>query len=136
MKTIITLHDRQVHISLARKALDIISASEKPMVAEIDLIFGCMVAKRIWFKDVIPNDAVKVMDNLFVCFRSVRYAKTCRFDDIDNGAIPEEFPMVAEKKKFVPDWVNIDFRNGKLSGTFGYDRAMQQPDETAIPAFE
>jgi hypothetical protein len=136
MKTIIKLHDRSVHINISKKALGVVASNEEPLVAEIDLIFGCMVAKRVWFKDVIPDDAVKVVDNLFVCFRSVRYAKTCHFADIDNGAIPEEFPLALEKRRFVPDWLNIEFKKGKLAGTFGFDRSMQMPDETAIPAFE
>ncbi|MDH5435439.1 MAG: hypothetical protein OEX83_01655 [Gammaproteobacteria bacterium] len=136
MKTIIKLHERPVHISISQKALNIIASNQMPLVAEIDLIFGCMVAKRVWFKDVIPDDAIKVVDNLFACFRSVRYAKTCVFDDIDNGAIPEEFPIALEKRRFVPDWLNIEYKKGKLVGTFGFDRNMQVPDETVIPVFE
>ncbi len=136
MRTIIKLHDRPVHISISKKALDIFASNKEPLVAEIDLIFGCMVAKRVWFKDVIPDDAIKVVDNLFVCFRSVRYAKTCSFADIDNGEVPEEFPMVVEKRRFVPDWLNIEYKKGKLAGTFGFDRNMQMPDEEATLVFE
>lgn len=136
MKTIVKLHERPVHISISKKALAVFASNKTPLVAEIDLIFGCMVAKRLWFKDVIPEDAIKVVDNLFVCFRSVRYAKTCVFADIDNGAVPEEFPIALEKRRFVPDWLNIEFKKGKLVGTFGFDRNMQIPDATAVPAFE
>ncbi|MDH5191162.1 MAG: hypothetical protein OEW89_07920 [Gammaproteobacteria bacterium] len=136
MKTIIKLHDRSVHVSISQKAINAFASNDKPLVAEIDLIFGCMVVKRVWFKEVIPDDAIKVIDNLFVCFRSVRYAKSCRIADIDNGAIPEEFPIVPEKRRFVPDWLNIEYKKGKLVGMFGYDRCLQVPDESAVPVFE
>lgn len=126
MKSIIHLYDRPVSVQLSSSALRALDSLKKPLLADINLIFGCMVAKRVWFKEEEYADAVQVAGNLKVCFRTVRYVKTCRLSDIDNGAISEDFPIVADKKNFVPDWLKIDFRKGQWKGTFGFDRALAQ----------
>lgn len=126
MHEIIRLHDRPLCVRLGKRAAQELSRRQQPLLAEIDLIFGCMVAKRVWFRETLVDDAVAVTDKLWVCFRSVRYAKTCSLQAIDNGAESEAFPMKADKKHYVPDWLEIDFRKGEWSGTFGYDRAVAQ----------
>lgn len=126
MKSIIQLEGRPVSVRISHAAMRTLESISSPLLAEIHLIFGCMVAKRVWFKELPSSDAVSVTDKLQVCFRSVRYTKTCRLSDIDNGAVPEDFPLVAEKRRFVPDWLEIDFRKGEWKGTFGFDRAIAQ----------
>lgn len=126
MKSIIQLEGRPVSVQISNAAMRALESITDPLLAEIHLIFGCMVAKRVWFKELPSSNAVSVTDKLQVCFRTVHYVKTCRLSDIDNGAVPEDFPLAVEKKKFVPDWLKIDFRKGKWKGTFGYDRAIKQ----------
>jgi hypothetical protein len=126
MDIVIPLHGRALRVRLTSAAQVAFEQREAPLLAEIHLIFGCMVAKRVWFNEEQVQDAVLVTEHLQVCFRSVRYAKTCSFREIDEGAEYDEFPMVADKGRFVPDWLEIDFRKGKWSGTFGYDRAIAQ----------
>ena len=126
MQSIIQLEGRPVSVRISKAATHAMESLGGSLLAEVHLIFGCMVAKRVWFKEQALSNAVSVTDKLQVCFRSVRYVKTCRLSDIDNGAIPEDFPLAIEKKKFVPDWLEIDFRKGKWKGTFGYDRALKQ----------
>jgi hypothetical protein len=126
MKSIIQVEGRPVSVQVSNTAMRALESLDDSLLAEIHLIFGCMVAKRVWFKEQPSSDAVSITDKLQVCFRSVRYVKTCRLSDIDNGAVPEDFPLVGEKKRFVPDWLEIDFRKGKWKGTFGYDRAIKQ----------
>ena len=122
----IQLHGKTVDIHISKAAKKAIDAAAKPLVAEIHLIFGCMVAKRVWIKEQIDQDAVPVMKNLSVRFNTVKYAKTCSFDEIDNGAVHSDFPLVAEKRAFVPIWVNIDYRGGKWFGTFGYTEKLSK----------
>lgn len=116
----IRLHDKSVRVEISPRALSALAQRDKPLVAEVHLIFGCMIAKRVWFKEDTALDSVPVTDGLSMLFKPVGYQKTCRFADIDNGAIPFDYPMVAEKRKFVPDWVGIDFRAGKWVGEFTY----------------
>ncbi len=124
MKSIIHLYDRPVSVQLSSSAARALASLKKPLLIDINLIFGCMVAKRVWFKEEEYADAVQVADNLKVCFRTVRYVKTCRLSDIDNGAESEDFPIVADIKNFVPDWLKVEFSRGQWKGTFGYDRAI------------
>lgn len=126
MNEIIRLHDRPLRVRMSKRAQRQLSRRQQPLLAEIDLIFGCMVAKRVWFRETPVADAVPVSDRLQVCFRSVRYAKTCSLQAIDNGAESEAFPMKADKKHYVPDWLEIDFRKGEWKGEYGYDRAIAQ----------
>ena len=116
----IRLHNKSVRVEISPRALSALAQREKPLVAEVHLIFGCMIAKRVWFKEDTVLDSVPVTSGLSMLFKPVGYQKTCRFADIDNGAIPFDYPMVAEKRKFVPDWVGIDFRTGKWVGEFTY----------------
>jgi hypothetical protein len=92
----------------------------EPLYTEVQLIFGCMVAKRVWFRDEANKDAVPVTPKLSVWFRPARYEKACSFDDIDGGAVASDFPMAVDRKGFVPDVVRIDYRAGKYVGDFTY----------------
>jgi len=75
-----------------------------------------MVVKRVWFKDIAEVDTrpVTVSGQLGACFRTVRYTKNCHITHIDSGdEQPSDFPLVADKRRFVPDWLKIDFKAGK-----------------------
>ncbi|MHB1587025.1 MAG: hypothetical protein ACYCRH_10270, partial [Acidiferrobacteraceae bacterium] len=92
----------------------------RPLFVEVQLIFGCMVAKRVWFREEANKGAVPVTPKLSVWFRPVRYAKSCSFDEIDSGAEASDYPMAVNRKSFVPDVVRIDNRAGKWVGDFTY----------------
>jgi len=122
MNKIIDLHDKNARVEITRSAQRAIDNLTQALVAEIHLVLGCLVVKRVWFKDRADADAVPVLGNLSACFRAVRYSKSCRIFHIDSGLeTPTDFPLVADKKCFVPHWVRIDFRGGRLVGEFGYD---------------
>ena len=122
----IQLHGKMVDIHISKAATKAIASAAKPLVAEIHLIFGCMVAKRVWIKEHIDHDVVPVIDKLGVRFKTVTYTKTCSFDDIDKGAEHSDFPLVAEKRAFIPIWVSIDYRGSQWFGTFGYLPKLSQ----------
>ncbi|GMR21594.1 MAG: hypothetical protein BMS9Abin36_2196 [Gammaproteobacteria bacterium] len=124
METIIHLHNRPVRVKVSKKARLAENSIGGPLLAEINLIFGCMLAKRVWFKDDVPKKAVQITDKLYTIFHTVRYAKTCSFDAIDNGAEASDYPLVADIKHFVPDWLDIDFHRGEWRGTFGFSREL------------
>ncbi len=124
METIIHLHNRPIRARVSKKAQLAENSLSGPVLAEINLIFGCMLAKRVWFKNEVTPDAVPVSDNIHVLFRCVRYAKTCSLTDIDNGAEATDYPLVADIKHFVPDWLDIDFRKGEWRGAFGFSREL------------
>lgn len=120
----VTLYGKSMRVDLSRAAQHVLRDRATPLLAEIHLVFGCLIVKRVRFKDVITSVAVAVTDKLFVNFRPVRYQKSCRLSDIDADENPEDFPLVAERRGYVPDCLMLDYRNGAWHGEFTYDRAL------------
>jgi hypothetical protein len=120
MKTTVHVYEKPVCVELSTRAERALAKRTDPLFAEVQLIFGCMVAKRVWFHEEANKDAIPVTPKLSVWFRPARYPKTCSFDEIDNGAEASNFPMAVDQKGFVPDVVQIDYRAGKWVGDFTY----------------
>jgi hypothetical protein len=116
----IQLYGKPVRVELTAAAERALEKRAESLYAEVQLIFGCMVAKRVWFRDEANENAVPVTPKLSVWFRPARYEKACSFDEIDNGAVASDFPMAVDRKGFVPDVVHIDYRAGKYIGDFTY----------------
>ncbi|VAW71527.1 hypothetical protein MNBD_GAMMA13-451 [hydrothermal vent metagenome] len=132
----ISLQGRPVQVELSRRAEKALNTRSQSLLAVVHLIFGCMVAKRVWFKESVDDEAVKVNDKLDLKFNTVRYS-ACSFDNIDGGAEPEDFPMVIERNRFVPDVIRIDYKRKAFSGEFTYTRCkIRQEDATADPLLE
>ena len=128
MNTTLYLYDKPVRLELSSAAERALSRRTIPLFVEVQLIFGCMIAKRVWFREEPVAGAVPVTPMLNVWFRPASYAKACSFDAIDNGAVASDYPMVAERKCFVPDIVRINYRGGKWVGDFTYRRdALPEP---------
>ncbi|VAW75760.1 hypothetical protein MNBD_GAMMA15-2469 [hydrothermal vent metagenome] len=126
----VSLQGRQVQVELSRCAENALNTRNQPLVAVVHLIFGCMVAKRVWFKESVEDEVAKVNDKLNLTFNAVRYA-VCSLELIDGGAEPEDFPMVIEKSRFVPDVVRIDYSNKKFLGEFTYQRSKAREEAAA-----
>ena len=123
MYKIIRLHDKNLRVELTRAAQRELDKLARPLMAEIHLIFGCMVVKRVWFKTITHPEAIPISGQLLVRFCTVRYAKHCRISHIDSGAEqPSDFPIVPDKKVFVPHWLKVDYKRDAWLGTYGYDR--------------
>ena len=136
MKHSVTLLGREVQVELSRRAEKALQAREKPVIAVVHLIFGCMLAKRVWFRDAVDDDVVPVTDKLGLNFNVVRYA-ICSLKLIDGGAEPEDFPLALEKGRFVPDVVVIDYRKHEFTGEFSYTVAREHAqDALSDPVLE
>ncbi len=129
MKYSVTLYGKRVQVELSRRAGKALQAREKPVVAVVHLIFGCMLAKRVWFRDAVDGEVVAVTDKLGMAFNTVRYA-VCSLKLIDGGAEPEDFPLALEKGRFVPDIVYIDYRKHEFTGEFSYTSAREPVQDT------
>ena len=120
MNTTIYLRGKAVRVELSAAAERALAQRSVPLYVEVQLIFGCMIAKRVWFRDETVMEAVPVIPTLSVWFRPARYEKACSFDDIDGGAVASDFPLAVDRKLFVPDALHIDHRAGKWVGDFTY----------------
>jgi hypothetical protein len=132
MNTTIQLYGKPVRVELTAAAERALTKRTEPLFAEVQLIFGCMVAKRVWFHDDANKNAVPVNSKLSMWFRPARYEKACSFDEIDNGAVASDFPMAVDRKGFVPDVVHIDYRAGKWVGDFTYSMDIFRARNAAL----
>jgi len=138
MQHSITLLGREVTVNISRRAEKALQRRDKPLVAVVHLIFGCMLAKRVWFRDPVEvqDEVVPVTDRLGLAFNVVRYA-ICSLKLIDSGAEPQDFPLALDKGRFVPDCVHIDFRKREFTGEFRYSVAREHVQEALTdPALE
>jgi hypothetical protein len=120
ISTTIILHGKPVRVELTGAAERALAQRTAPLFAEVQLIFGCLIAKRVWFRDEACAEAVAVTPTLSVWFRPVRYDKSCGFGEIDGGAVASDYPLAVERVCFVPDVVRIDHRAGNWLGDFTY----------------
>ncbi len=132
MNTTIQLYGKPVRVELSAAAERALAKRAEPLYTEVQLIFGCMIAKRVWFRDEENKDAVRVTPKLSVWFRPARYEKACSFDEIDSGAVASDFPMAVDRKGFVPDVVRIDCRAGKWVGDFTYSMSVFRAQNAAL----
>ena len=117
----VKLHGKTVNITLKRRAEQALRKRDRPVTAVMHLIFGCMVAKRVWFREQVDIEVMPVNDKLNLNFDVVRYAQ-CSLKNIDGGAEPEAFPLGKDIRDFVPDSLVIDYCKQKFTGEFTYRR--------------
>lgn len=132
MITTIRLHGKPVRVELSPAAERALARRAAPLYAEVQLIFGCMIAKRVWFRDEVVESAVPVNSNLRVWFRPARYQKACSFDDIDNGAEASDYPVAGDRGRFVPDALSIDYGGGKFTGDFTYSMDLNREQSSGL----
>jgi hypothetical protein len=132
----VSLLGKPIQVELSRRAEKALNARRDPLIAVVHLIFGCMIAKRVWFRESVDDEIVKVNDKLGLTFNAVRYA-VCSLELIDGGAEPESFPLAIEKSRFVPNIVRIDYRRKAFTGEFTYVHCeVNAEDEGIDPALE
>jgi len=113
----ITLHDKPLEIRLTRAAQKALALRDTPLVAEMELLFSCLLRKRVHFGES-AEQSTPVNDRLAVRFRPIM---TRRCSVAEGGAHPpsEGFPL-ENPRPYVPNWLAIDYRRGEWLGNFGY----------------
>lgn len=113
----ITLHDKTLDIRLTHAAQKALALRDRPLVAEMELLFSCLLRKRVHFGDS-AEQSTPVNERLAVRFKPIM---TRRCSVAEGGASPpsESFPL-ENPRPYVPNWLAIDFRRGKWVGDFGY----------------
>jgi len=113
----ITLHDKSLEVRLTAAAQKALARRDTPLVAEMELLFSCLLRKRVHFGEAAELE-VPVNDRLAVRFKPVM---TRRCSVAEGGAAPpaECFPL-ENPRPYVPNWLAFDYRRGKWVGEFGY----------------
>jgi hypothetical protein len=114
----ITLHEKVLEIYLSDAAHQMLSLRQSPLYVELELYFGCLTRKRVRFHVDNDSDYCHVSDKLQLLFRPVM-TQRCSMYDRDRTPPVTDFP-IERAGRFIPRWVNIDYRNGCWQGEFGY----------------
>ncbi|MGA9163034.1 MAG: hypothetical protein WBZ31_01140 [Thiobacillus sp.] len=113
----VTLHDKSLEIRLTAAAQKALALRDRPLVAEMELLFSCLLRKRVYFGDAAEH-STPVNDRLAVRFRPIM-TRHCSVSE-DGGLPPsDDFPL-ANPRPYVPNWLAIDYRRGEWAGDFGY----------------
>lgn len=98
-----------------------LSQLDSPLDVQIELLFSCVVRKRVLFR--IP-EGVKTYpmgtgnERINLCFRPVM-TKVCLVSDVDDVPDLEDFP-IQRVDAFMPRWLQLDFRKGEWWADFGW----------------
>ncbi|MGA7800563.1 MAG: hypothetical protein WCC36_07105 [Gammaproteobacteria bacterium] len=118
----VVIHGKPVELRISAAARNRLADRQRPLLAEMELYFSCLVRKRVRFRDLQdPEDTVSALQGLSVCFRPVTTAE-CRMVDAGEDVPTTAMPVV-NPAAFVPHWLTIDYRRGGWVGEFGYQRA-------------
>lgn len=113
----ITLHDKSLEVRLTAAAQKALARRATPLVAEMELLFSCLLRKRVYFGDAAEH-STPVNERLAVRFRPIM-TRHCSVSE-DGGLPPsDDFPL-ANPRPYVPNWLTIDYRRGEWAGDFGY----------------
>ena len=120
MNKTITIDGKPVKVQLSQAAKRALQRRTTQLVAEMELLFSCLIAKQVNFREIdTATTGVPVTGNLAIIFRAIM-TQSC---DIcgTNTFKTETFP-VANSERYVPHWLEIDYRAGQWQGEFGYSR--------------
>ncbi len=113
----ITLHEKSLEIRLTKAAQKALARRERPLVAEMELLFSCLLRKRVYFGES-TEQSVPVSAQLAVRFKPIM---TRRCSVAEGGATPPSIGFPLENPRpYVPNWLAIDYRRGQWVGDFGY----------------
>jgi hypothetical protein len=120
MNTTVTVQYKPVRVSLSAAARRALLARGRPLLAEMELYFSCLIRKRVRFCELdAAADTTPVNEHLHVRFHPVMTA-SCGADYQGDEPPLTDFP-VTNPAAFVPNWLQIDFRHGDWTGQFGFD---------------
>jgi hypothetical protein len=115
----IQLNGKPLDIELTPAAERALSRRQRPLLAEMELYFSCLIRKQVRFRDAGDEpDAVAVNDRLQVRFHPVM-SQVCGVAGHLDGPPLTDFPIV-DGGRFSPNRLRIDYLNDTWRGQFGY----------------
>ena len=111
--------DREINITLSPAAAQKLATRSTPLVAEAEIMFSCLIRKRLTFRDASPDLlSCPVDDHLHVAVRPVRY-ELCLPEG--GGTVPAEVEFgVADLVGLLPAAIDIDVAGTEWTGHFSY----------------
>jgi len=131
----LTFHDKAVEIQLSKSAGDAGKKLGSVLLIEMQIYFSCLLGKRLAFYSETPlkgawqlsadefavvlKDAQQLSENLYVRFNTVM-TKDCPVGDYIGPPPVTDF-TINNQKPYVPNWLNIDFKDGQWTGQYGWN---------------
>lgn len=113
----ILLREHSLKVSWTNRAERALKARNKPLIAEMQLYFSCMIKKRVLFHDDTELEAVAVNKQLKVLFRPVQSTSCSPEEFAEKHPIKQEFKTVGAVK-MKPKSLEIDFKKGQWVGEY------------------
>ena len=115
----VTVNGKTIALYLSPRAQTALTARHQPLLAEMELYFSCLIRKRVHFRELCEGKAGEpATEKLYVCFRPV-VSRACGAK-LADGAPPLAEVDIVHATAYTPDWLTIDYRDGKWQGSFGY----------------
>lgn len=113
----VTLRERPLEVEWTKRAQRALEQRDNPLVVEMQLMFSCVVKKRVLFHDSYNLDVVNVNDQLTIAFRPVESTACDPVEFAKNYPVKREFDSTASSK-IRPKHLLIDYAEGKWIGEF------------------
>lgn len=134
MQAKLIFHEKAINVTFSKKANLQCEQLNSNLLIEIQIYFSCLLGKRLafytdkamkgtWKVDAdlfitMLEDSQKFSDNVFIRFNTVM-TKDCPVSDYAGPPPVTDF-KINNQKPYVPDWLNIDFKNGEWFGEYGW----------------
>ncbi len=113
----IVLRDNALKVSWTNRAERAFQSRNKPLIAEMQLYFSCMVKKRVLFHEDTEFKTVDVNQQLQVFFRLVQSQKCDPIEFAAKHPVEQEFKTL-HAAKMKPKSLEIDFKGGQWIGEY------------------
>jgi len=130
----LTFYDKTVDINLSNIAVQQNQKLSSILLIEIQVYFSCLLGKRLAFYSekalegvwqLTPEELQGVLKNsqqltekLYIRFNTVM-TKKCPVGDYIGPPPVTDF-SIKNQKPYVPNWLDIDYKNGQWRGQFGW----------------
>lgn len=113
----VEVNGRQLDVYLTQRAKKALQARSSPMVVELQILFSCVVKKRVVF-EYEGNTGVKTADGLLELVCRVTRSNECSPEEFAAGYPVKNELHTEQARNMVPRTLYIDFKGGQWSGEF------------------
>lgn len=114
----VLLRDNPIAVSWTQRAQRAMEKRTLPLTVEMQLLFSCVVKKRVLFQDRTNAEAVAVNKRLLVAFHPAQAAVCDPVEFALNYPVKRHFDSPAAAKMH-PRWLRIDYKDNCFAGEFG-----------------
>jgi hypothetical protein len=115
----LTVGDRSLDVELSSTAGRYLARRDKPLLAELEILFGCLVRKQVNFRDLTEDDeAIFISDKLSIIVRPVLF-ELCAKDESESHPPVVDMPVV-DVSRLIPHHLTIDYVDGEWTGSFSF----------------